>query len=89
MGKNFPHAFDDDFIIVLYLKCNIFDLSTRRTRVGANQPGHWFLGGKGLGIPKGTSVWVGLPKSITRDHTYPNIENNSPMNLFILIYIHY
>jgi hypothetical protein len=33
---------------------------------GANQPVHWFLGGKGLGIQQGTSVWVGSPKfSIT------------------------
>ena len=32
--------------------------------VGANQPVHWFLGGKGLDIQQGTSVWVGLPKSI-------------------------
>ena len=30
---------------------------------GLNQP--WFLGGKGLGIKQGTSVWVGLPKSST------------------------
>ena len=30
----------------------------------ANQPVHWFLEGKGLGIPQGTSVWVGLPKSV-------------------------
>ena len=28
---------------------------------GANQPIHWFLGGKGLGIQQGTSVWFGLP----------------------------
>ena len=31
--------------------------------VGANQPVHWFLGGKGLGIQQGMSVWVGSPKS--------------------------
>ena len=30
---------------------------------GANQPIHWFLGGKGLGIQLGTSVWVGSLKS--------------------------
>ena len=24
---------------------------------------HWFLGGKGLGIQQGTSVWVASPKS--------------------------
>ena len=24
---------------------------------------HWFLGGKGLGIQQGMSVWVGSPKS--------------------------
>ena len=26
------------------------------------QPIHWFLGGKGLGIQQGTSVWFGSPK---------------------------
>ena len=31
---------------------------------GVNQPIHWFLGGKGLGIQQGTSVWVGSPKSL-------------------------
>ena len=30
---------------------------------GAKQPVHSFLGGKGLGIQQGTSVWVGSPKS--------------------------
>ena len=30
---------------------------------GANQPVHWFLGGKGLSIQQGTSVWVGSSKS--------------------------
>ena len=29
----------------------------------ANQPVHWFLGGKGLGIQQETSVWVASPKS--------------------------
>ena len=33
-----------------------------RIEAGANQPVHWFLGGKGLGI-QGMSVWVGSPKS--------------------------
>jgi hypothetical protein len=28
-------------------------------KVGSNQPIHWFLGGKGLGIHQRTSVWVG------------------------------
>ena len=32
-------------------------------KLGTNQPVHWFLGGKGLGIQQGTSVWVGSPKS--------------------------
>ena len=31
--------------------------------VGANQPVHKLLRGKGLGIQQGTSVWVGSPKS--------------------------
>ena len=30
---------------------------------GAEQPVHWLLGGKGLGIQQGTSVWVRSPKS--------------------------
>src|ERR1700738_5325503 len=33
------------------------------SKAGVNQPVHWFLGGKGLGIQQGTSVWVGWPKS--------------------------
>jgi len=33
------------------------------TVVGANQPIHWFIGGKDLGIQQGTNVSVGLPKS--------------------------
>ena len=36
-------------------------------RVGANQPVHRFLEGKGLDIQQGTSVWVGSPKS-QREH---------------------
>jgi hypothetical protein len=35
------------------------------SRAGANQPIHWFLGGKGLDIQQGTSIWVGSPKSIS------------------------
>ena len=31
--------------------------------VGPNQPAHWFLGSKGLGIQQGTSAWIGSPKS--------------------------
>ena len=31
--------------------------------VGTNQPVHWLLGGKGLGIRQRTSAWVGSPKS--------------------------
>jgi hypothetical protein len=34
---------------------------------GANQPVHWFLGDKGVGIQQGTSVWVDLPKSLSID----------------------
>ena len=29
---------------------------------GAKLPVHSFLGGKGLGVQQGMSVWVGLPK---------------------------
>ena len=32
-------------------------------RLGRNKPVHWFLGGKGLDIQQGPSVWVGSPKS--------------------------
>jgi hypothetical protein len=31
--------------------------------VGTIQPIQWFLGGKGLGIQQGMSVWVRSPKS--------------------------
>ena len=37
-------------------------------KVGANQPVHWFLEGKGLGIQQGTNVWVGSPKSYNSRH---------------------
>ena len=37
---------------------------------GAKQPVHWFLGGKGLGIQNGPSVWVGLPKSWSNGKIY-------------------
>jgi hypothetical protein len=37
----------------------------RFTMAGAKEYVHWFLGGKGLGIQQGTSVWVGSPKSLT------------------------
>ena len=30
---------------------------------GVNQPAHWFLGDKDLGIQQRTSVWIGSPKS--------------------------
>ena len=40
---------------------------TLRLRAGANQPVHWCLGGKGLGIQQETSVWVGSPKLRLRD----------------------
>ena len=32
-------------------------------RAETNQPIHWFLGGKGLGIQQGTSVWINSPTS--------------------------
>ena len=38
-------------------------LYTSSVMVGANQLVHSFLGGKGLDIQQGTSVWVGSPKS--------------------------
>ena len=45
---------------------------------GAKQPVHWFLGGKGLGIQQGTSVWVGSPKRYQGGRrTDGNIENRS------------
>ena len=39
------------------------DLRLPTTTAGANQRVHWFIGGKGLGIQQGMSVWVGSPKS--------------------------
>ena len=38
-------------------------LFTTNLWAGANQPVHWFLGDKGVGIQQGTSVWVDSPKS--------------------------
>ena len=32
-------------------------LKRHLTTTGANQPVHWFLGGKGLGIQQGTRVY--------------------------------
>ena len=49
---------------------------------GANQPVHWFLGGKGLGIQQGTSVWVGSPKSPMVGVVNRNLE----MKLLFLVY---
>ena len=39
---------------------------------GAKQPVHWFLGGKGLGLQQGTSVWVDSSKSSGRSLTVVN-----------------
>ena len=43
--------------------CHIASPCRTQEGVGANQPVHWFLGGKGLGIQQGMSVWVVLSKS--------------------------
>jgi hypothetical protein len=52
---------------VMILMCS--SLHKPFIRVGMNQPVHWFLGGKGLGIQQEMSVWVGSPKSfISRHH---------------------
>ena len=53
--------------------------ATCKRRVAAKQPVHWILGGKGLSIQQGTSVWVGLRKSKRRaskdsHFSYPAIE---------------
>ena len=40
----------------------IIGLGWRVCKAGANQPIHSFLGGKGLDIQQGTSVWVGSAK---------------------------
>ena len=52
------------------LTCNQLNLQTLGSQpimlkksLRSLQPMHWFLGGKGLGIQQGTSVWVGSPKS--------------------------
>ena len=61
-------------LIVIYLRLQIqhtcnYRLNSNKSKAyvvisaGAKQPVHSFLGGKGLGIQQGTSVWVGLPKS--------------------------
>ena len=49
--------------------------SCAHTRVGAKQLVHWFLGGKGLGIQQGTSVWVGSPKST---HKHVSLKSRGP-----------
>ena len=44
---------------------NSFDYNWSRMygfEAGAKQPVHWFLGGNGLGIQQGTSVWFGSLK---------------------------
>ena len=48
---------------------NIVQISSHSLWAGANQPAHyWFLGGMGLDIQQGTSVWVGSPKSSLWPH---------------------
>ena len=37
--------------------------TSEKERAGVNQPVHWFLGDKGLGVQQGSSVWVSSPKS--------------------------
>ena len=39
--------------------------------VGANQPVHSFLGGKGFGIQQGASLWVGSPKTRKGPPAFP------------------
>jgi hypothetical protein len=55
-GISTLHILPEDFTIA-------FNMSNVQLRVGVNQPPRWLLGGKGLGIQQGTSVWVGSPKS--------------------------
>ncbi len=39
----------------------VLALSIGEETAGTKQPVHWFLGGKGLGIQQGTSVWLVHP----------------------------
>ena len=55
----------DGIALFLHVRCgyfhNLFQCIFSKAR--ANQPVHWFLGGKGVGIQQDTSVWVSSPKS--------------------------
>ena len=44
-------------------------------KVVAKQPVHLVLGGKGLGIAQGTSVWVGSPKSTHKAQTMKGLSH--------------
>ena len=50
---------------------------------GANQPVHWFLGGEGLGMQQGTSVWVGLPKS-KKGYVHRGLRSKKPQLSFTI-----
>ena len=50
--------------------------------VGVKRPVHLFLGGKGLGIQQGTSVWVGSPRS---NMGLVGICENDSISLWVLV----
>jgi hypothetical protein len=57
--------------------------------VGANQLVHWFLGGKGLGIQLGTSIWVASPKSsilVGHLHNPPSLGPTTPIQIKMLAF---
>ena len=64
----FPWAWYDKLFTFVTLVASYLPTSYETCKevrwVGANQPVPWFLGGKGLSIQQGTSVWVGSPKSV-------------------------
>ena len=61
--------------------------TTPNLTAGANPLVHQFLGGKGLGIQQGTSVWVGSSKSkLTHAWENPLVEHSVLTTSYIRIY---
>jgi hypothetical protein len=76
-----------------YIPCDFFMNHVYHVWAGTNQHVHWFLGGKGLGIQHGMSVWVGLPKSRVcvcvwereREREREDFEDHCPWALSLLV----
>ena len=59
--------------------------SVHALRAGANQPMYMFIGGKGLGIQQGTSVWIGSPKYALGVHRVHNLFWWTWRDFFLLV----